>query len=277
MIELPEANVLAQQIQHSLAGKVILSVTAAQSPHKFAWYHGDPSLYAELLKGKTVQTAYAYGGLVEVVAEDTRIVFGDGIALSHLSPDQNRPGKHQLLVEFDDGSALMASVRMYGGMWAFRDGDFDNPHYHIARERVSPLEAGFTWEYFAALAEEAGKLSVKAFLATEQRIPGLGNGVLQDILYSAGIHPKRKLLSLSEKELRNLFQAVKSTLKEMTAQGGRDTEKDLFGAPGGYKTIMSKNNNGKPCPGCGTAICKEAYMGGSIYYCPHCQQLPESN
>lgn|GEM_PF-2077218 len=30
----------------------------------------------------------------------------------------------------------------------------------------------------------------KAFLATEQRIPGLGNGVLQDILWTARIHPK---------------------------------------------------------------------------------------
>jgi formamidopyrimidine-DNA glycosylase len=43
-------------------------------------------------------------------------------------------------------------------------------------------------------------LSAKAFLATEQRIPGLGNGVLQDILFTAGIHPKRKMAAISEEE-----------------------------------------------------------------------------
>ncbi|MFA6873005.1 MAG: zinc finger domain-containing protein, partial [Bacteroidaceae bacterium] len=29
----------------------------------------------------------------------------------------------------------------------------------------------------------------------------------------------------------------------------------------------------QPCPRCGNQIRKEAYMGGSIYYCPTCQKL----
>lgn len=41
----------------------------------------------------------------------------------------------------------------------------------------------FSKEYFMELinAEDAQKKTAKAFLATEQTIPGLGNGVLQDI------------------------------------------------------------------------------------------------
>lgn len=54
MIEIPEANVLAKQILHSLSGKTLMSVEAAHSPHKFAWYHGDPALYARLLTGKVI-------------------------------------------------------------------------------------------------------------------------------------------------------------------------------------------------------------------------------
>ena len=45
MIELPEANNLAQQINQSLVGKTISSTIAAQSAHKFAWYNGDPADY----------------------------------------------------------------------------------------------------------------------------------------------------------------------------------------------------------------------------------------
>lgn len=117
------------------------------------------------------------------------------------------------------------------------------------------------------------KLSAKAFLATEQRIPGLGNGVLQDILYNAGIHPKRKIMKLSDKEIQALFHSVKNTLKEMAQKGGRDTEKDLFGRPGGYATKMSKNTLHQSCSRCGSVIKKETYLGGSIYYCEGCQPI----
>ena len=58
----------------------------------------------------------------------------------------------------------------------------------------------------------------------------------------------------------------------MVERGGRDTERDLFGKTGGYQTQMSKNTVGKPCLRCGETIVKEAYMGGSVYYCPHCQK-----
>ena len=62
----------------------------------------------------------------------------------------------------------------------------------------------------------------------------------------------------------------------MTDKGGRDTEKDLFGNFGKYKTILSKNTYKNPCPNCGGTITKEAYLGGSVYYCQICQPLKNS-
>ncbi len=62
-------------------------------------------------------------------------------------------------------------------------------------------------------------------------------------------------------------------MRQMTEEGGRDTEKDLFDHLGGYKTVLSKNTVGTRCPECGTIIAKEPYMGGSIYYCEMCQKL----
>jgi formamidopyrimidine-DNA glycosylase len=70
-----------------------------------------------------------------------------------------------------------------------------------------------------------------------------------------------------------MYQAVKSVLQKMTKHGGRDTEADLFGCPGGYRTILSKNTVGKPCPACDTIINKEAYLGGAIYFCEGCQKI----
>ena len=56
MIELPEAAVIARQVNQALVGKQVARATANQSPHKFAWYTGDPALYHSLLAGKTIET-----------------------------------------------------------------------------------------------------------------------------------------------------------------------------------------------------------------------------
>jgi formamidopyrimidine-DNA glycosylase len=47
--------------------------------------------------------------------------------------------------------------------------------------------------------------------------------------------------------------------------------KDLFGQYGKYQTKLSKKTLGTPCPRCKNIIQKEAYLGGSIYYCSECQ------
>ena len=77
MIELPEATVLAKQIGKIVTGKRIKKVTVAKSPHKFAWYYGDPKEYPGLLVGKAIGTATSYGGFVEISASDTTLLFGD--------------------------------------------------------------------------------------------------------------------------------------------------------------------------------------------------------
>ncbi|UWG96445.1 endonuclease VIII [Dehalobacter sp. DCM] len=274
MIEIPESTTIARQLNDTVRGRTIRSVTANASPHKFAFYHGDPVDYSTLLGHQVIGDSFGIGAMIEITAGERRIVLGDGANLRYYTDQNQVPPKHQLLVDLDDGSALVCSVQMYGAILVFMDGDYDNKYYRVAHEKPLPLTDTFDSAYFYALRTTGtDKLSVKAFLATEQRIPGLGNGVLQDILFYAGIHPKRKIGTLSEEEYARLFQAVKETLSEMTRLGGRDTEKDLFGNAGGYTTILSKNTVGKPCPVCGSEIKKAAYMGGAIYWCSVCQLI----
>jgi formamidopyrimidine-DNA glycosylase len=273
MIELPEAVVIARQITQTLGGKRIARAVANASPHKFAWYTGDPAQYNERLAGKVIGAGAGVGGHIEFTAGD--MLLSISAPIHYHAPGAKRPPKHQLMLEFDDGTAITSSAQMWGGFLCFPAGSKAGfADADLARVRPSPLTAAFNRDYFDTLFDtETPKLSAKAFLATEQRIPGLGNGVLQDILWVARIHPRMKMSDLPEKDIQAMFAAVKQVLGEMTAQGGRDTENDLFGRPGGYKTILSKNTVGKPCPACGTLIRKEPYMGGSVYVCHGCQRL----
>lgn len=277
MLEIPESNVLSRQLSETIKGKTVKNVYADKSPHKFAFYAGDPAGYDKLLKGKKIGRAKPVGGMVEIEAEDIRILLSDGASAHFFAQGEELPKKHQLHIEFDDGSSLVCSVQMYGGLWVFREGTLDNEYYAAAKEKPSPLSGSFDKDYFDRLLEKTKQtLSLKAFLATEQRIPGIGNGVLQDILFNAALNPKDKLKDLTVGEKKTLFGSLKATLADMTERGGRDTENDLFGKPGGYKTLMSSKTYKNPCPKCGGAVKKEAYMGGSVYYCQSCQPNDET-
>lgn len=272
MIELPESHSLAGQLNKTIAGKTIMNVYTLTTPHKFAWFFGDPAAYHDRLTGKKIDGAGALGGLIEIQAQEMRIVVGDGVNIRYFASDQLVPSRHQLLIEFTDFSALVCIVQMYGGLLAFREGENDNPYYLVARAKPDPLSDAFDRAYFDAIySPEDQKLSLKAFLATKQRIPGLGNGVLQDILFHAGLHPKTKMNAMSKDDFDTLYHAVKGTLASMAAGGGRDTEKDLFGCSGNYQTVLSSKSKGTPCKVCGSTIVQEAYLGGNIYTCPTCQ------
>ena len=273
MIELPEAVVIGRQITETLGGKRIDHVVANASPHRFAWFTGDPAEYNGKLAGKVVGKGKGIAWYVEFDAGD--MVVSIGAPIRYHEKGDKRPKKHQLLIEFDDGTAISSCAQMWGGFFCYPKGGRSGFREHeIGPTKPSPLSDEFDRAYFDTLFdEETPGLSAKAFLATKQRIPGIGNGVLQDILWTARIHPKRKMGDLSKKEVQATFKALKRVLAEMVKKGGRDTESDLFGNPGGYATILSKNTVNKPCPECGTKIRKESYLGGAIYFCPECQKL----
>ncbi|MCL2548753.1 MAG: endonuclease VIII [Symbiobacteriaceae bacterium] len=272
MIELPEASVLADQSRQTLVGKTIHSAVANSSPHGFAWYTGDPALYSDLLQGKTITAAQGFGGRLDLSIEELTFSFNDGVNLRYLAAGAKLPPKHQLLIQFTDGDYLVGTVQMYGGLSLFPAGSNESMYYLVAIEKPSPFSDDFDAAYFDTLWQSVKpNLSVKAFLATEQRIPGLGNGVLQDILFNAGIHPKRKLQSIDEAGKEALYNSVRKTLVAMRDQGGRDTEKDLWGQEGGYQSILSRKTLAFPCRVCGSNLKREAYLGGNIYFCPTCQ------
>jgi formamidopyrimidine-DNA glycosylase len=274
MLEIPESKTISLQAGNTLKGRRITEVFNATSHHKFAFFYGDPAGYAEILKGRQVKSTKGHGMFVDIHCdENTCITIGDGTNMRYYSHHEQPPEKYQLLVVFDDDSFVACNVAMYGGIWVYK-GIFDNQYHQKSLSSISPLDDNFDEFYFENIVKNSVKdIPAKALLATEQRIPGIGNGVLQDILFNAGIHPKRKKSTLTDSDKAELFHSLKTTLKNMTDMGGRDTEKDFFGNNGGYKTLLSKNTVKHPCPRCGDPIVKEAYLGGAVYFCPTCQKL----
>lgn len=272
MIELPEAIAMAIQLRENLTGCAVADVLPPTKPHQFCWFSVDPAQFADSLRGSRVTTADGFGGQIEICFDHGwNIVVNDGVNL-RLVPRAAVPRDYQLLIAFEDGRALVMTVAMYGGIF-LHNGDFDNGYYWASRRAVSPFDEMFPAHFRNLAAQCKPSLSVKAFLATEQRFPGVGNGVLQDILFAAHIHPKRKMGTMTENEISVLLRTMVNVLRDMTDHGGRDTEKDLLGQAGGYRTRLSRLTWKDGCPACGGPVTKEAYLGGAVYYCPQCQRL----
>ena len=151
MIEIPESQTVARQVRETLAGRTVTGVFNATHPHKFTWYTGDPLEYPMLLTGRKIVGAEGCGAFVNVLLEnDMHLALSDGVILRLYGCEDPIPAKYQLLVTLDDGSFLVCTVAMYGGINAF-PGESDNPYYQGARTKCSPLEERFDAGYFSRL------------------------------------------------------------------------------------------------------------------------------
>lgn len=274
MIELPEALTIARQITKELKGKRIQCGTRGNAPHKFAFYNREPEEYEEILPGKTIGAASSHGGLILVPAEPGFAlgVGGGGERIIYHAGEGTLPKKHQLLLGFTDGTYLTVTVQGWGA--AFLLSDEERAGHPWLAPRISPLDEAFTREHFLSLfgqLKEADPRSVKFFLITDPGILGVGNGCTQDILFNAGLHPRHRAIETTESERVALYESVRSTLKQMVELGGRDSDMDLYGQPGGYRRILHSGTAGLPCPKCRTPIEKIAFLGGKSYFCPRCQ------
>jgi formamidopyrimidine-DNA glycosylase len=182
------------------------------------------------------------------------------------------PKKYQLLIAFTDGSSLTLTVSLWAFVGLVEPGKLGKKPYKDGG--LDPLGDELTYKRFAKLFDEyekPDKNSVKAFMINRPKINGFGNGYLQDMLFRAGIHPKRKVADVSPKERRKLYNAMRKVLTEAVKLGGSAEERDLFDKPGRYERTLNGKAKGKPCPQCSTPIDKVQFLGGASYFCPTCQ------
>ena len=274
MIELPEARIIAKDFKKEILGKKIIDVKGNFTDHKFTFYYGNPEEYKVFLSDKKITAITERNFYIEIEAEDYKIIFRDGVNIRYYNKTDNEPDKSKLLLKFEDGTFINVTVSMYAFISVFyKNKAMNDVYYNLELNGIGALDKRFTYNYFSGLIDDKTiKLSAKAFLATEQRILGIGNGTVQDILFNAKISPKTKIKELSELQIKSLYQSIVDTINEMIDKNGRDTEKDIYGKSGNYKTIMSNINYKNGCPVCKSEIRKENYLGGSVYYCLTCQK-----
>lgn len=138
---------------------------------------------------------------------------------------------------------------------------------------IEPLKEEFTVS--ALKSTLTGRARIKSALLDQRRIAGLGNIYADEALFAAGIHPERRLDTLSDGEIARLHQAIETCLRAALEHGGTTIRNFVQGEgkAGEYaERLAVYGRQGQPCKRCGTKLQKIAVGGRGTTFCPQCQR-----
>jgi formamidopyrimidine-DNA glycosylase len=275
MPELPEIAVIARQMNKETAGKHIADIEARQPKN----LNMPVQKFVKTIKGKKINGVSSKGKWIVIKLDPSYYLFlnrGMNADLLYFKPNQTLPEKYQFKLTFDDKTGFTIQFQWFGYVHLVSEKNL-NKHKLTAQLGISPTDKEFTLKHFKSLLANK-KGGIKSFLIDQKNVAGIGNVYIQDILFKAKLHPNRKISTLSEKEINNLYSAIGDVLNHSIKLGGLTYEKNFYGQNGkftineflvGYKT-------GKPCPTCKTPIEKIKTGSTASYICPKCQSLKQN-
>jgi formamidopyrimidine-DNA glycosylase len=277
-IELPEAKILADQMNKALEGKCIKSciLQGCEKLQKIGMLNKDLTSFDKLVDGK-VKSAISRGNVIRVKIDNgMNLIVGPeyGGTIFYHPDEKSVPRKFHLKVNFSDGTSLTVRLTSMGIIKALKDDELGSS-YVFERDfnprRLSPTKENFTVERFSKLLADNNRMLKVVLVGKDALVVGVSNSAFQDIIYRAKLHPKRKASELKTEEKWRLYDAIRLVLNERIRLNGKDQFYDLYGNRGGYTPAMGPNMKQKSCPECGTPIEKLSHGGGHVYLCPTCQ------
>ncbi len=219
----------------------------------------------EALGGRTFATTRRHGKYLLVKLEEglwMTLHFGMTGSLKYFKGERAKPLYGRLLVHFDNGFRLAyVSRRMLGKV-----GLAEGPEGLVREKGLGPDALGLDSEAFAGLFKKTGA-TVKSALMDQGRIAGVGNIYSDEVLFQAGIHPETRAHGLTDKELRELFGAMRRVLALAIRR-----KADPARLPRAY--LVPNRREGGRCPRCKNPLERTKVSGRKAYYCPRRQPRP---
>ncbi|MEA2006737.1 MAG: DNA-formamidopyrimidine glycosylase [Patescibacteria group bacterium] len=230
--------------------------------------------------------------------------------------DVKRKGKY-ILIELDNSNVIVLHLRMTGALifddercnyekighvrhcWVLKKGErkkellfsdvrkFATVDLLFGEQRkgprglrmlgVDPLGQKFTAEFLGDLVCSYPKRTIRSILLDQDKISGIGNIYVSEILFAAKISPLKETGKLNEKEVKMLCNSTKKVLKKAIELRGTTFSdyRDLRGERGSFQDRLKVYNrehgrcSRRECSG---VVLKEKIQGRSAFWCPKCQK-----
>jgi len=265
--ELPDVVVYIEHLRNRLAGRTL---TRLRVLNPFVLRSVTPPIASA--EGRKVSGLRRIGKRIVVELEGKLfLVLHLMIAgrLRWLASGAKPPGRISLAVfEFQDdtlvlteaGTKRRASIHLVEGEAALAAMDPGG---------LEVLEARL--EDFAARLK-ADRHTLKRALADPYLFSGIGNAYSDEILHRAKLSPFAQTSSLSEEEVKRLYDATRATLTEWTDRLRREAGADFPEKVTAFREGMAVHGRfRKPCPVCGSPVQRIVYAENETNYCARCQ------
>ena len=181
-----------------------------------------------------------------------RLLVDDRLGVDRLqySSDRFKPEWIRFSIGFADGGHLaMVDPRRLGGV--FLDPDEDALGPDAASVGLASLRAALG----------TSRAPLKARLMDQTRLAGVGNLIADEVLWRAGLDPRRPAGSLQPAETRRLHRHLRAVITDLLERGGSHTG-DMLAArvPGGR------------CPRDGEPLTRGQVGGRTTWWCPRHQR-----
>jgi len=269
MAELPEIYLISQQMQVELVDKTISGIEILQPK----CLNIPPEDFSIALSGAQIKNVSYRGKWVFVNTTRGWLLLCLGMGGEILLVDRTRmPEKRRVIFDLANSSCLVVNFWWFG-------------YTHFTAQLVDhKMTSGLgpnaidldTTGLRSLFMNRRGAL--KSFLLDQDRIAGIGNFYVHDILFKAHLHPMRTIQTLTENEVDGLSTAIHDRLELAIQKGGFAYEQDLFGQKGhfGMDDLLIGYKENQPCPVCGTVIVKIKTGSTSSFICSQCQPFVSS-
>ncbi len=267
MPELPDILLYLHALRPRIVGHIVRRVRLA-SP--FLLRSIEPPLSA--IEGRTIVDLHRLGKRTAIEAErGLYLVFHLMIAgrFRWKEPGTRIPGKVGLFaLDFDHGTLILteAGTKRQASLYVVQGRDALAPHNPGGVEVLdSDLPA-----FAAALRQDNHTL--KRALTDPHLFSGIGNAYSDEILHAARLSPFKQTGTLSDDEVRRLYEATRLTLTQWTSRLQRETGDAFPEKVTAFREGMAVHGRyGQPCPDCGSPVQRIVYAANEANYCANCQ------
>ena len=267
MPELPDILLYLHALRPRIVGQRVEGVRLA-SP--FLLRSIDPPLSA--VEGRRIVALHRLGKRIAMEAEgELFLVFHLMIAgRFRWKPKGTRiPGKvglfaldfeHGTLILTEAGTKRQASLHVVQGRAALEQ---HNPG------GLEVLEADLP-AFAEALTNQNHTL--KRAMTDPHLLSGIGNAYSDEILHAARLSPFKQTRSLTDEEMRRLYDATRVTLRRWIDRLQEETRDEFPEKVTAFRKGMAVHGRYRePCPACGAPVQRVVYAANEANYCANCQ------
>jgi formamidopyrimidine-DNA glycosylase len=249
-------------------GQKVLSV-AVKNIRSPVWVRVRPANLISALTGKLLKDSETHGKqMLFQFGRDTWLAIHLGMTgrLSLQAADYRLQKHDQLALRQAKQSLVFSDQRRFGRLRLAQGAD--RPNWWT---RLPPpiLSAGFTKSWVADFCARRKRTPLKSLLLMQERFPGIGNWMADEILWRGKLNPKIPAGALSPALVAKLYRSIRG----VTTAALRQIDAN-WSFPSNW-LFSHRWEAGGHCPRCGSALTREKIGGRTTCWCPFCQAQPQ--